>query len=154
MKFPSRKLVVLETNIDDMNPEWFDPLLERLFQSGVLDASLIPITMKKSRPAVLLQVLVEPKRRDQTLQIIFEETTTLGVRSYPVDRYELQRETRSVKTPYGNVRVKIGKGPDGTIFNVAPEYRSCLEVAKGKKVPLKEIYLAAIRCLPPNKFGG
>ncbi|MBI2083426.1 MAG: DUF111 family protein [Deltaproteobacteria bacterium] len=140
MKFLKRKLIILETNLDNMNPEWFEFVSERLFKFGALDVTLIPISMKKSRPAVLLQVLIEPKKQTSALQIIFEETTTLGIRSYPVDRYELQREVRSVKTPYGNVRVKIGKGPDGKIMNVAPEYQSCLEVARKRKIPIKRIY--------------
>ncbi len=128
-----------------MNPQWFEPLMERLFEAGALDVVLIPAIMKKSRPAVVLQVLTEPRRQERLFGIIFEESTTLGVRSYPVTRYELKREIKTVKTPYGNVRVKIARDTNGKVFNVAPEFESCRALSRKKGVPLKKIYAAVTR---------
>lgn len=139
-----RKLVVLESNIDDMNPEWFGPLSEHLFETGALDVTLIPVQMKKNRPGVILQVLTEPRLRERLLKVIFEESTTFGVRSYPVTRYELKREIRKVKTPYGEVAVKIGRDARGRVLNISPEYDSCRVLAEKKGIPLKKIYQSAI----------
>ena len=140
-----RKLEVLEANLDDMNPQWYESLMERLFAAGALDVTLIPAFMKKNRPAVVLQVLTKPNLRQKLLGIIFEETTTLGIRSYLVNRYELPREFRKVKTPYGEVTVKISRDGRGRVLNISPEYASCLALAKKKKVPLKTIYAATLR---------
>lgn len=140
-----RKLVVLEANLDDMNPEWFPPLSDRLFAAGALDVTLIPALMKKGRPAVILQVLAEPRIRQELLRIVFEESTTLGVRSYPVTRYELKRELKKVKTRYGEVVVKIGRDARGRILNISPEYEACRALARRKKLPLKKIYSETLR---------
>lgn len=141
--FRSRKLILLEANIDDMNPEWHEYLMEELLQAGALDVSLLPVLMKKSRPSVILQVLLERSHRERLLTVIFRESTTLGVRSTSVTRFELEREIREVETPFGEVQVKIGKDTKGRILNISPEYESCKELARKKKVPLKEIYAAA-----------
>ncbi len=146
--FKSRKLVVLEANIDDMNPEWYDALSERLFEEGALDVTLIPVVMKKSRPAVLLQVLAVPAQERRLVSVILEESSSLGVRSYAVTRHELRRELREVPTRFGEVLVKIGRDTRGRVINVAPEYASCLRVSRKKKVPLKAVYREALcRCL-------
>ncbi len=143
-RFKSRRLIDLEANLDNMNPEWFEPLADLLFEKGALDVTLQPIFMKKGRPGVLLSVLAKPALRDRLLHILFEESTTLGVRSFEIERFELSREVRKVKTAYGTVEVKIGKDATGKIMNLAPEYESCKELAKKKKIPLKEIYSAAL----------
>lgn len=140
----SRKLVVLEANIDDMNPQWFELLMERLFEAGALDVTLIPAVMKKSRPATILQVLTEPKRKNRLLKVIFEESTTLGVRSYIVERHELTRVVKKNRTNFGTVEVKIGRDGTGNVVNVAPEYESCKLLAKKKGVSLKKVYQAAL----------
>lgn len=145
MKLKKQKLLVIEANIDDMNPEWFEPLMEKLFEVGALDVVLIPIIMKRSRPAVTLQVLAKPTLQKKLLEIIFRESTTLGVRNYTVDRFELNRKTKEVKTPYGMVVVKMGLDEKGAVVNCQPEYRSCREVAKRGKVPIKTVYRAAIK---------
>src|SRR3989338_4172039 len=142
MKFHRRKLLVFECNLDDMNPQCFEPLMERLFAAGALDVVLIPSIMKKSRPAVVLQVLTEPRRQEKLLEILFSESTTLGVRSYPVDRFELTRKTKQVRTPHGALTVKVGADRRGRGMNVAPEYESCLKMSRKKRVPLKRIYAA------------
>jgi uncharacterized protein (DUF111 family) len=135
-----KKLWVLEANIDDMNPEWFGPLFEILLESKALDVTLTPTLMKKGRPGQILSVLCAAQNRKRLLQKIFEETTSLGVRTYEVLRFELKREIKTVKTPYGPVIVKIGRDSTGKIVNVAPEFESCRKIAKEKKVSLKKIY--------------
>lgn len=144
-KFKSKKLIVLEANLDNMNPEWSESLMERLFDAGALDVWFAPIAMKKNRPGFLAAALAEPKRREALLEIFFEESTTLGVRVKTVDRFELARRLIRVATPFGGVIVKAGYGPGGRLLNAAPEYESCKALAKKKKVPLKKIYQAALK---------
>ncbi len=139
----TKKLWVLEANIDDMNPEWFGPLFEILLEEGALDVTLTPTLMKKGRPGQILSVLCATRDRKSLLQKIFEETTSLGVRAYEVLRFELKREAKTVKTPYGPIVVKIGRNAAGKIVNVAPEFESCRKAARAKRVPLKKIYAAA-----------
>ncbi|MBI3301836.1 MAG: nickel pincer cofactor biosynthesis protein LarC [Deltaproteobacteria bacterium] len=138
------QLLVLETNIDDLNPELYEHVMERLFAAGARDVFLQPIQMKKNRPGVLLWVLGEVADREKLSGLIFAETSTLGIRSYPVARVALRRESKEVVTPYGSVRVKLAHSPDGRI-NMAPEYEDCKRLAREKDVPLKIIYEAAVR---------
>jgi len=133
------KLILLETNIDDMNPELFDFLLERLDKEGALDVSLTPIYMKKNRPATLLKVLAQKRDLDNLLKAVFEETTTLGVRTYPVNQISLPLEYASIETKYGKIRLKVSK-KDGEIQNFVPEYEDCRLLAGKHNVPLKFIY--------------
>jgi uncharacterized protein (DUF111 family) len=128
------QLLVLETNIDDLNPELYEHVMERLFAAGARDVFLAPIQMKKNRPGVLLWVLGESADRDKLSTI----------RSYPVTRVALRRESKEVVTPYGSVRVKLAHGPNGHV-NVAPEYEDCKRLAREKGAPLKLIYEAAVR---------
>lgn len=138
------QLLVLETNIDDLNPELYEHVMERLFAAGARDVFLAPIQMKKNRPGVLLWVLGEIADRDKLSTILFAETSTLGIRSHSVARVALRRESKEVVTSYGSVRVKLAYGPDGRV-NVAPEYEDCKRLAREKEVPLKLVYEAAIR---------
>ena len=137
------RLTMLETNIDDLNPEIYDYVMERLFAAGARDVFLSTIHMKKNRPGILLQVLCEPTDCEQLRSVMFAETSTLGVRSYTVERVALRRESRSVTTTYGDVRVKIAHGPDGR-EHAAPEYEDCKRLAQEKNVPLKVVYEAAM----------
>ena len=137
------QLTMLETNIDDLNPEIYDYVMERLFAAGARDVFLSTIHMKKNRPGILLQVLCEPTDGEQLRSVMFAETSTLGVRSYTVERVALRRESRSVTTTYGDVRVKIAHGPDGR-EHAAPEYEDCKRLAQEKNVPLKVVYEAAM----------
>jgi len=136
---------VLEANLDDMNPEWCEVAMERLFDAGALDVWFQPIAMKKNRPAFLAGALAEPKRRDALLKVFFEETTTLGVRVTQAERFELARELKTVRTPYGDVVVKVGRDAKGRILNASPEHESCKSLAKKKAVPLKKVYQAALK---------
>jgi uncharacterized protein (TIGR00299 family) protein len=138
------QMMVLETNIDDLNPELYEHVMERLFAAGARDVSLTPIQMKKNRPGVLLWVLGEVTDSEKLSAILFAETSTLGVRSYLVTRVALPRETKEVVTSYGTVRVKLAQAPNGSV-NVAPEYDDCKRLARDKDIPLKLVYEAAIK---------
>ena len=138
------KLIMIETNIDDMNPQIYDYLMTRLFKKGALDVFLTPIQMKKGRPAVLLNVLCNEDKKAQVMDIIFEETTTIGIRTCEVNRYCLERGTSEVVTPYGKVKVKISQ-KNGKPINIQPEYEDCRKIAEKKNVPLKKVMDSAKR---------
>jgi uncharacterized protein (TIGR00299 family) protein len=133
---------VIEANIDDMNPQLFEYLLERLLEAGALDVSLLPLQMKKSRPGTLLHVLAHPTSVDELLAIIFTESTTIGARTYEVTKRMLQRETQTVETALGPVRVKVAR-LGSRVVNAAPEYEDCRALARRHNLPLKEVYALA-----------
>lgn len=137
------QLLVLETNIDDLNPELYEHVMERLFAAGARDVCFLPLQMKKNRPGVMLWVLGEIADRERLSAIIFAETSTIGIRSYPVSRFALQRESREITTVYGGVRVKFSRTPDGRL-HAAPEYEDCKRLAQAKNLPLKLVYEAAL----------
>ena len=137
------RVLVVEANIDDMNPQWYEHVLERLFDAGALDVYLTPIQMKRNRPAVTLGMLVDESKLDGALGALFSETTTIGVRMHPVERRKLEREDRTVETAYGPVKVKIARW-EKQVMNAAPEYRDCLRLAEEKRIPLKEVWQAAL----------
>jgi hypothetical protein len=136
-------LLLFETSIDDMNPEFYGHLMERLLEAGALDVNILPAQMKKNRPGQLLRVLAAEGLRDTVLQILFLETTSLGVRIQPVDRYSLPRRTIRVQTSYGQLPVKVATNPQGD-FTVAPEYDGCQRAALRHKVPLRLVYEEAM----------
>lgn len=136
-------VVVLEATIDDMNPELYEHVLERLLAAGARDAFLAPVVMKKSRPGTLLRVLCDPGDRERLAGLIFSETSTIGLRWTTWERLVLPRELRTVTTPYGAVAVKIARAPDGTV-NVAPELDACRRLATERGVPLKLVHQAAL----------
>lgn len=135
---------VLETNVDDLNPELYEYVLERVFAAGAQDAWLVPIVMKKGRPAVTIRVLCAPDRETEMRQIIFRETGTLGIRSAAVSKTTLDRDTLKVETAHGAVAVKIGV-LDGHVVTVAPEYEDCARVAREAGVPAKDVFEEAVR---------
>jgi hypothetical protein len=137
-------LACLECNIDNMNPEIFSYLHERLFAAGALDVSFIPIQMKKNRPGTLVNVLCSETQADPLLDIIFYETTTLGARRYSVSRYLLERNICEVDTGFGPIKVKYSQR-SGAIYQFAPEYEDCRLLARQHGVPLHVIYRAALR---------
>jgi hypothetical protein len=137
---PQEEIIVLEANIDDMNPEFYSYVMELLFAAGVLDVYLSPLQMKKNRPAVLLRVLVRPQQEKEALTILLRETTTLGVRRFQGEKIMLPRKHVTVETPYGSARVKVAE-LNGTEINAVPEYEDCLKLAKAQNIPLKEVYL-------------
>jgi uncharacterized protein (TIGR00299 family) protein len=136
-------VTVIETNIDDMNPQLFEHVMDRLFDAGALDVFLTPIQMKGSRPGVQLTVLLTEERVADALGVLFAETTTIGVRTYPMRRWKLGRERIVVETRYGPIGAKVARR-GAAVMNVAPEYRECQRAAEERGVPLKEVYQAAL----------
>ena len=136
--------LVLETNVDDLNPELYAYVLERLFAAGAQDAWLTPIVMKNGRPAVTISVLASPSREEAIRQVLFRESGTLGIRSSVVDKQVLEREWVEVATRNGLVRVKIGR-LEGNTVTVAPEFEDCVKVAREAGVPAREVYEEATR---------
>jgi uncharacterized protein (TIGR00299 family) protein len=134
---------VLETNLDDCSPQLLGTLLESLLQGGALDAWVLPATMKKGRPGHLLGALVEGSRKEALGQLILRESTTLGLRSYPVVRTTLERHHVSVQTPHGPVRIKVGMQGQETL-NAAPEYEDVRALAEAKGVPVKQVWAEAL----------
>lgn len=138
------EMVVIETNIDDMNPELYDYVFDRLLGAGARDVFLSPIQMKKNRPGTLLRVIAEPKDRDTLARTILSETSTIGVRYYPVGRVILKRKSEKLKTLYGTIRVKVVEEPNGT-KRIVPEYDDLKRVATTKHIPLKLLYDEVVR---------
>lgn len=130
---------VIETNIDNMNPEIYPYVIDKLMENGALDSYLTNIIMKKGRPAIKLTVLTKIEDTDKLSNIIFNETTTLGVRIFRAERKILNRETKMIKTKYGDTRVKISR-LNNDIKNIMPEYEDCIKIAKKYKISLKEVY--------------
>ncbi len=137
-------ITVVETNIDNMNPELYEHVMERLFEKGALDVFITPIQMKKNRPAVKLSALVRENDLARVLDALFEETTTLGVRFYAASRKKLGRESVIVDTKYGQVVIKVGKLGE-VVKNISPEYEDCRRIASQLGIPLKEVYEEARR---------
>ncbi len=134
---------VLEANLDDMSPQLIGNLLELLLEQGALDAYVTPATMKKSRPGHVLGVVAPADKRDALIETVVTESSTLGVRFYPVERFALERRFETVKTPYGEVRIKLGlKGP--RVMNAHPEFEDVRARAKEFQVPLKEVWAQAM----------
>ncbi|HEX7344391.1 MAG TPA: nickel pincer cofactor biosynthesis protein LarC [bacterium] len=135
--------LLIETNVDDMNPEIYPHVIEKLLEIGALDAYLVPIIMKKGRPGVLISVLCAPELKDPILNIIYQETTTLGVRMIHVDRTKLPRKEISVQTEYGAIKGKEARWGDQ--IRRTPEFEECRRVAKEKSVSLAQVYDAFLR---------
>jgi hypothetical protein len=140
------EMVVIETNIDDMNPEFYDYVFDRLLAAGARDVFLSPIQMKKNRPATLLRVIAEPKDREALARIILSETSTIGVRYYPVGRIILKRISENLKTRHGTIRLKVVEEPNGT-RRVTPEYDDLKRIAAAKKISLKLLYDEVVRSI-------
>jgi len=146
----TNNLVMIETNIDDMNPEIFETAMESLFSAGALDVYFSAIIMKKNRPATKISVLAECGSREKLSKILLTETSSFGVRFYSVDRLILDREFKKLKTPYGLIKIKLGK-LDGKIVQASPEFEDCRKVARAKKLPAKKIY-DEVQALIHNKW--
>ncbi len=138
------KVVVVETNIDDMNPQFYDYALERLLAMEALDVFLTPVLMKKNRPGTLLTVICGPEKLSSVTGFLLTETTTLGLRWREEERAKLDREIATVQTKYGKIRCKLARW-DGRIVNRSPEYEDCKKTALQKGVSLKEVFEEAGR---------
>ncbi len=130
---------IIETNIDDMNPEYYSHISEKLFASGALDVYLTNIQMKDNRPAIKLTVIAAQETTDNLTDIIFTETTTFGIRIYRGMRKKLFTEKKQVKTKYGPITIKIGKSGN-KIMTISPEYKDCKKIADAHNLPIKQIY--------------
>ena len=134
-------LLVMETNLDDANPEWLPVLMEKLLATGARDVWCTPILMKKGRPATCLSVLADRDRCPELRETIFKNSATFGIRFYPVERETLDRRFVTANTKWGEVTVKIGER-NGETMTVAPEFESCRRLAETAGVPLPQIYRA------------
>lgn len=143
-ELPVQDTVLIEVNIDDMNPEWFPVVQQKLFDAGALDVYYMPIMMKKGRPATQLSVLCEPGREVSLLELLFTETTTFGARFSRWQRLCLERRWETVQTLYGEVRIKVGIW-NGREVTASPEYADCAARAEEHHVAIKEVYLEAMR---------
>ena len=140
----SHTVVVIEAEIDDMNPQIFGLLMDRLLAQGALDVFYTPIQMKKNRPGTLLTVIAVPDARDALTGTIFRETTTIGVRYREMTRECLERRTVTVATSVGDVRIKVA-ARNGHILNAAPEFADCVRLAEKHNLPAKDIQALAIK---------
>jgi len=144
------KLVMIETNIDDMNPEIYDSVMESLFKSGAVDVYFSPILMKKNRPATKISVLSESSNREILSKILLTETSSFGVRFHEVDRIILDREVLSLKTSFGVIKIKLGRMGD-KIVQASPEFEDCKKAARKNKLPVKNVY-DLVLALAQNKW--
>ncbi len=146
-------VIVIETAIDDMNPEIYSYLFEKLIKEGALEAYASPIYMKKNRPANLLSVICRDDKLETLLDIIFRESTTMGIRFREEKRRVLPRDFQEVKTPWGLVKVKIGFAGKGKkeVLQIAPEYEDCRNISEEYGVPLKQVYSAALLAYEESK---
>ena len=133
---------VIEANVDDMTPQVYGYFVEQALAAGALDVTCAPIQMKKTRPGMLISVICEPDKCDALARLLFEQTTTIGVRIHQARRKVLQREIVTVETSYVPVNVKVA-WLDGKVVNVSPEFDDCKRVADEKAVPLKLVLAAA-----------
>ena len=132
------ELLEIQTNIDDLNPQVYDHLCERLFAAGARDVTLTPTIMKKGRPAIMVSILAEAALREAIAAVLFEETTTIGIRSHRVSRLKLDREIKEVATRWGAIRVKISRR-GGQALSIAPEYEDCRRAAIAHRVALRTV---------------
>ena len=137
-------ILLMETNIDDMNPQLLGHIMERLLAAGALDVYFTPVYMKKNRPGVLLTVLCQPPLKEVLSGILFAETTTLGLRFRLESRLVLDRRMGEIITPYGRVRTKAALDGSGKVLRSSPEYEDCKKIALEKGLPLREVYTAAL----------
>jgi len=140
---PGDELVsVIEANVDDMSPQLYGHFLEQALAAGALDVTCTATQMKKNRPGLIISILCEPERGETLSQLLFAETTTIGVRIHETRRKVLERELVTVETPYGAITVKVARR-EGKVVNVAPEFDACQRLAAEKSVPLKQVMMAA-----------
>lgn len=134
----SSTITVIETNIDDMNPQIYEYVMERLFNSGALDVYLTQAMMKKNRPGIKLTALCRNEDKEKLMNILFKETTTIGLRFYEVQRETLEREIKTINTKFGSIKFKISR-KNGKIIKKNPEYEDCKKIAKKLKIPLIDL---------------
>ena len=141
---PLERVVVLECQIDDMNPQLYGALMERLAAAGALDVFYAPIQMKKNRPGTLVTVVAPPGRREALADVLFRETTTIGLRVTETERERLDREEVPVETPIGAIRIKVARR-DGAVRNAAPEFEDCARLAAERGLSIKDVQAIAVK---------
>ena len=137
--FATERVAVIETNIDDMNPQIYDYLMEKLLDMGVLDILLVPVQMKKNRPGTMVKIICPPDLVPKTADLLIRETTSIGLRWRIEQRFIAKRRIETVETPYGPVGCKVATSESGEILNIFPEYEDCKQAAIAKKVPIREV---------------
>jgi pyridinium-3,5-bisthiocarboxylic acid mononucleotide nickel chelatase len=142
------RVTVIECEIDDMNPQIFGLVMDRLYAAGALEVFYIPVQMKKNRPGTLLTVVAPPGLRATMTDLIFRETTTIGLRHYDVDRECLEREIVPVETSIGTVRVKVASR-GGRVLNATPEFEDCAALASAHNLPVKDVQALAMKAYRP-----
>ncbi len=147
------RVMIVETDIDDMNPEFFEPLMDKLFANGALDVAFVPIQMKKNRPGVTVRAICEESSRGTVVETILQESTSIGVRYFAVRREKLDRRIEWVETPFGSVRVKVSEGGGGKIHHVSPEYEDCRRLSLEKKTTVMDVYQEALLAARRAKIG-
>jgi uncharacterized protein (TIGR00299 family) protein len=147
------RVVVIECEIDDMNPQLFGAAMERLYAAGALEVFYVPVQMKKNRPGTLLTVVAPPERRQAIADVVFAETTTIGLRYDEVERECLAREIVTVSTPLGPVRFKLASR-NGRVVNAVPEYEDCLALARAHNLPVKDVQAIAAQAYGGRHFQG
>ncbi|WP_251433786.1 nickel insertion protein [Peribacillus simplex] len=140
------QMVKMEVNLDDISGEWLGHVMDLLFESGANDVYYTPIFMKKNRPGVLLQLLCSQQMISKMKKILFAETTTLGIRYYPLTVHRLERSFFTVHTQWGEVTIKRGFH-EGLPLQQAPEYEDCRKIAVQNNIPLKQVYEEVWKCL-------
>jgi pyridinium-3,5-bisthiocarboxylic acid mononucleotide nickel chelatase len=140
----SHRVVEIVCEIDDMNPQLFGPLMDRLHQAGALDVFYAAVQMKKNRPGTLVTVLARPEDRGKLSAILFSETTTIGVRYQEMMRECLERELVTVETPVGPVRFKVARRA-GRVVNASPEFEDCAKIASEKQLPVKDVQAIVLK---------
>jgi pyridinium-3,5-bisthiocarboxylic acid mononucleotide nickel chelatase len=141
---------IIECNIDDMNPEFYDYIIDSLFSAGAKDVFITPIIMKKSRPAVKLSILCTPEAENRVNEVLFRETSTIGIRKYAIDKTMLDRKIETVRTRFGEVRVKSAFY-QGVCIKSKPEYDDCIKIARSKAIPISQVYHEVEKALAKNK---
>ncbi|HUS87027.1 MAG TPA: nickel pincer cofactor biosynthesis protein LarC [Bacteroidales bacterium] len=142
--------LLMESNIDDMNPELFEGLMDRLLEAGASDVYLTPVIMKKSRPGTKISIVCYSDKKEQITKILFRESTTLGIRSTPIEKLMLEREFKHVDTPFGKISVKFSYY-EGKVVAAKPEFDRCNEIARKEGIPLREVYRIIERCIDEEK---
>jgi uncharacterized protein (DUF111 family) len=138
------RVTVIECEIDDMNPQLFGLVMDRLYAAGALEVFFIPVQMKKNRPGTLLTVVAPPALRTTMTDVIFRETTTIGLRYHDVDRECLERTLVPVETAIGTVRVKVASR-NGHVLNATPEFEDCAKLAAAHDLPVKDVQALAMK---------
>lgn len=149
-KAEGHKAFIIETNIDDMNPEMYENLTAKLFEKGAADVYLTPITMKRSRPATKISILCKESDIENIKEVLYLESTTLGLRIFTVDKHTLKRKTGSIETEFGRIRVKYAWHNDVPV-SAKPEISDCIAAARKNNLPLTEVYNSIIAAIYENK---